>query len=647
MTPARVQATAQTTDTNAESSPQVAAKSLFQRIASGVADRWYALGEGIALMRMVAPEHVGERLSFAVAQGLKGVGVAAIWARITTELATTPGSWSTALIIGLAAHASLELAFGFFAAHDQRVSAKVNTRLNHRVTELMADGLFQRYEEACKPEMSGRLTMVRENVWRIFQSPQKSIEFISAATGVGMAAFVMATQAPWPVAVAALAAVVVPTAMAEKVARFLHAHEHSIQHIRRASWYQSYFMSNLESAKQLLLLRGQSTMRARMSENLGKVLKGDEGSANLQFIGDAINNPIKAVCGIFAATYMIGAYHAGTVGLGEVAFVALSVLPLLSGELTRAVRTAGELLTTTVFLRNFRELSALAAPPDAPEKEVATNNFSAGGAELKFCNVSFSYGAADTNLFEQQSLTIKSGKFVALWGRNGCGKSTFFEIASGILTPTQGQVTIDGTPLETISMRERYGQIGYVLQRPFLFESLSIRENITIGVDSVDQDLLARVCMATGVTDFIEQRISSNGSSTPAFPQGLDTILGRDFDGAKLSGGQQQMVALARALIRCPKMLFLDEPTSAMDTHEAAKTMLLLSNLEPLLGYKPTVIMITHDHHRVRLAERIIVLGREAKGLVEEGSHAELMQLNGIYAASIREATYADRQHAA
>jgi ATP-binding cassette subfamily C protein len=227
------------------------------------------------------------------------------------------------------------------------------------------------------------------------------------------------------------------------------------------------------------------------------------------------------------------------------------------------------------------------------------------GIELD--NVSFSYGEGDP-ILDKVSVQIQAGEQVALVGVSGAGKSTLVQLLLGLYAPTEGDLRFGGVSVADIGFEQVRENIGVVLQQPMLFND-TLRHNLTLGVDFSDDDLW-QVLRIAQLADFVRD-----------MPNGLDAMLGRN--GVRLSGGQRQRLAIARMILAQPKVVILDEATSMLDTHTEA---LLHEAMRDFLKARTTLI-IAHRLSAVKEADRVLVF--DAGQIIEQGSHAELVQLDG------------------
>lgn len=235
--------------------------------------------------------------------------------------------------------------------------------------------------------------------------------------------------------------------------------------------------------------------------------------------------------------------------------------------------------------------------------------------EVSFEDVRFRYPNTADGL-HGVSLTVPAGSTLALVGATGSGKSTLIKLLLRFYAPDSGRILIDGVPIERISLRSLREAIGLVSQDVFLFEG-SIRENIAYArPDAADWEI-EQAARQAEAWEFIER-----------LPQGLDTLVGER--GVRLSGGQRQRLSLARALLKNPPILVLDEATSAVDNETEAAIQRSLAQI----ARGRTVIVIAHRLSTIVSADAILVLERGR--VVEQGTHAQLLALGGSYAAQWR-----------
>ncbi|XP_061324374.1 ATP-dependent translocase ABCB1-like isoform X2 [Pezoporus flaviventris] len=231
---------------------------------------------------------------------------------------------------------------------------------------------------------------------------------------------------------------------------------------------------------------------------------------------------------------------------------------------------------------------------------------------LEFQNVYFNYPSRpDVEILKGLNLKISSGQTVALVGGSGCGKSTTVQLIQRFYDPKEGRVTIDGQDIRCLNVRYLREIIGVVNQEPVLFAT-TIAENIRYGREDITMEEIEKATKEANAYDFIMK-----------LPNKFETLVGER--GAQLSGGQKQRIAIARALVRNPKILLLDEATSALDTESEAVVQAALDKARE----GRTTVVVAHRLSTVRNADLIAVF--EGGVITEQGNHFKLLERKGIY----------------
>jgi len=230
---------------------------------------------------------------------------------------------------------------------------------------------------------------------------------------------------------------------------------------------------------------------------------------------------------------------------------------------------------------------------------------------ISFNNVSFSYGKEHEKVLDKISFNIDKGEIIALVGPSGAGKSTLVDLIPRFYDTLGGSITIDGTDIREIQIGSLRSMMGIVTQETFLFDD-SIKANIAYGVNNLSDKEIEEAAKAANAHDFIAK-----------LADGYDTIIGER--GVSLSGGQKQRIAIARAIVKNPPILILDEATSSLDSESEKHVQ---SAIENLMNHR-TVFVIAHRLSTVHNASKILVLDKGK--IVQEGKHKELVNTDGLY----------------
>ena len=301
----------------------------------------------------------------------------------------------------------------------------------------------------------------------------------------------------------------------------------------------------------------------------------------------------------------------GDITAGHLGQTVLYVIVLVSSVAVLS-EVYGEVLRAAGATERLMELLHARSPVDEPARPVALPA-AQGGSSVRFDHVTFHYPSRPAQAaLRDFSLDVRPGETVALVGPSGAGKSTVLQLLLRFYDAQQGVVSVDGVPVNAVSLDELRGRIGIVPQDSTVF-SASAMDNIRYGRPDAGDDEVFAAARAAFADDFIR-----------ALPEGYATHLGER--GVRLSGGQRQRISIARVMLKNTPILLLDEATSALD---AESERMVQAALEAAMQGRTTVV-IAHRLATVLRADRIVVM--EGGRIVDEGTHAELVARGGLYA---------------
>jgi ATP-binding cassette, subfamily B, bacterial len=330
---------------------------------------------------------------------------------------------------------------------------------------------------------------------------------------------------------------------------------------------------------------------------------------------------LDVINALFGASAFVTFQVAMVITLGVQAWFCLQGW-ITAGEIVLYQSLFGTMVMSVSHLLNFypqlargvesiRSLGEVLECPDLELNQDRGTVESLSG-QVRFDGVTFSYGGREANpAVRDISLDIAPGECVALVGESGAGKSTMMQLLIGFRRPQQGRILFDGVSMEALDMRSVRRFISVVPQETMLFSG-TIRENILYGLEGVSEEALRQVVAAAQLEEMIQR-----------LPQGLETRIGED--GALLSGGQRQRIAIARALVRDPRILVLDEATSALDVVSERKVQ---EAIDQAVRHRTTFI-VAHRLSTIRRADRIVVM--QQGRIVDTGTYQELSSRPGPF----------------
>ncbi|MBL4771178.1 MAG: ABC transporter ATP-binding protein [Planctomycetes bacterium] len=336
-----------------------------------------------------------------------------------------------------------------------------------------------------------------------------------------------------------------------------------------------------------------------------------EANASAISLSSAFSPLIRMVILIgFTATLAFGGYMAAT---DQLAVGAYSVMVFFTQRLLWPLTSLGNTfdLYQRAMASTTRILDLLDMRPGilSGDKSISAEDLK---GDLRFENVDFQYSNGFHGL-RTMDLEFAAGQTTALVGPTGAGKSTIIKLLLRFYDPTSGAITLDGKDLRDLDLKDLRQAIGLVSQEVFLFHG-SVRDNIAYGNPDASDAEVEAAAQAAEADEFIQE-----------LPQGYDTIVGER--GQKLSGGQRQRLSIARAVLKNPPILILDEATSAVDNETEAAIQRSMQRI----SVGRTIIVIAHRLSTIRNAQRIYVL--ESGQVLEQGTHDQLIKAGDLYAA--------------
>lgn len=330
----------------------------------------------------------------------------------------------------------------------------------------------------------------------------------------------------------------------------------------------------------------------------------------------ALTNPCTRFVNslVYAGVGVFGALSAAKAVTGGFTVGDLSCFLQYANQYTKPFNEISGVITElqNALASATRIFTLIDEPIESPDANNRKLEHCDGRVEIS--NVDFSY-VPEKPLIENLNLSVKSGQHIAIVGPTGCGKTTLINLLMRFYDVTSGEICVSGEPIRSITRNSLRRSFGIVLQETWVFEG-TVRDNISYGKPDATLDEIIAAAKAAHAHGFIKR-----------LPQGYDTVI---TNSAELSQGQRQLLSIARVMLTLPPMLILDEATSSIDT----RTEMKIQNAFDKLMEGRTSFVVAHRLSTIREADCILVM--KSGHIVEQGTHAELMNNNGFYAELIR-----------
>lgn len=461
------------------------------------------------------------------------------------------------------------------------------------------------------PEISNDIRKARDNSYKVIQFASNSVNVLIDITTVVISGIIAFSVSPLISGLIILLSIPNNIIYARFIKEIWNYYNNSIER-NRTFWWIASSLTDEQMMPEHKVTNSHHYI-SKFIMDLRKALSTE--SINIRkkrFVGSIYAILLNSITFIITPLFLISRMLTGTMSIGQFTFkqgqfndFSQTIDKMLGGILQLS-----DSATYITYVRNIFEISPAikSGIVNIPENK---------SPRIEFKNVSFRYPKSKKFALQNINMTIEPGEEIAIVGENGAGKTTLIKLLLRFYDPTEGQILVDGKPLETLDLDRYHDVIGALFQEYSRYEPLTVKENITIGDyrANVTQDKLEEAANQADARDFIEK-----------LERKYDTKLAKQFkNGTNLSTGQWQKLALARMFYRDRPVLILDEPTASIDAEAEFR---IFKRIYSFMKNK-TIIIISHRFSTVRNAHKIYVLNKGR--IVEMGSHEELMKGKGLY----------------
>lgn len=380
----------------------------------------------------------------------------------------------------------------------------------------------------------------------------------------------------------------------------------------------------------------------KVAEQRAAIIAAEKEVVQKKLLYDTISTGLTGVTAAGGFIALLGAIKSPSNPLTpeNAVYVGLSMIPIFLTSLDQIGKSVVDMIKAKPTLEALRRLQE-SRSQEEDGQSTSIDWSRSDGAPIKVSNLHFAYPSSDPELrpvpiISGLNLTIADGEFVAVVGDNGAGKSTLVQLLSRSYRPLVGSVQIHERDIRETTDESLFMGVKSLPQNVLQIDGYTIREFLGWGRQAAgleeDHVLLGRILDKVGVSSLLDTVLTlQGGEQVREFPDGLDTKLGAQDGGKNLSGGQLSLLYIAYMLYSNAKILCFDEPEKAIAEPRQDEFFQTLANMEELLGYRPTVILVTHKLKSVPLASKVLFMNKGGEGRSEFGTHEELLVSNPAY----------------
>jgi ABC-type multidrug transport system fused ATPase/permease subunit len=615
----------------------------WQNITSIIRDAQDVLIESFKFTYEAGPQATTMRIAFSMAQSLQFLAYGLLTKSIAEGIHKASSAYEPTILLPIIAVFAFKGTLDLLQSRSQNSESIQQSNVEVLVQERIRDISPQSLERLNHPAINRDYKLVcLGGIWGLTGTSTEIIKAAGTVTSMTIAIVFAATHIPWFCAAVMASAVLYPLYKSYKLSGLVNSHEQEIAQKKAQAAESAWSRVWPNTARLYRILGIQSKIDNMVAEKRSEILKTEEALVAIKNRYSDIGHGLAAVGGTFAFLSIVSQVKNGSLGIETGLFVGISLMPMFYSSFDSLTMGMIALVKGKPVLDAMSRLE-IAKTDECRGQGDSKIDWSNKGASIKLINLHFAYPAKQENarvvpILKDVSLEIEPGTFLSIVGDNGAGKSTLMQLLDRSYRATAGDVTVNDIAVTKVSDSNLFYGLKCLPQQVQQIDGSTLKDFLSFGRErsGVEQDyvLLERILSHLGVDQMLNEEVEAlDGGKIKKFPEGLNTKMGAQDGGVTLSGGELSFLYAAYMLYSHAQVLCFDEPEKAISQERQKKLFDCLINIESLIGYRPTILLVTHSLERAIATDKLLFVEKGSSGIGGFGTHQELLESCPNYGA--------------